>query len=161
MLRRTLVFLLLALPCAGLAHETTFRPFVSGSYAALLAARPGQPFILFLWSTTCEPCREQFALLRELGRQSPRVPLVLVATDDIANAKAAGDILARHGLEHEDVWMFSGADTARLRREIDPRWDGKLPRTYLLDSAHQRQTIAGSLDRDRVLGWTWQATAMH
>ena len=29
--------------------------------------------------------------------------------------------------------------------EIDPQWFGELPRTYFLDSKHQREGISGAL----------------
>jgi hypothetical protein len=160
---RRLAVLLLAFLLAppAPAHDTPMRPFQAGSLAEIKAARQGQPFILFVWSAGCEPCRQQLGLLRELARMKPRVPLVLVATDGTGLAKSAVQALSQYGLEHEDIWMFTEAESAALRREIDAAWDGKLPRTYLYDAAHGRQAVSGRLDRARIDGWVRQATAEH
>lgn len=151
----------LALAATALAHDTPMRPFAAGSLAEIRAAREGRPFILFVWSAGCEPCRQQLPLLRELALMKPRVPLVLVSTDGTGLTKSAVQALSQHGLEHEDNWIFAQAESPALRREIDPAWDGKLPRTYLYDAAHGRQAISGRLDRGRVDGWVRQATAEH
>ncbi len=159
--RAALLLILVVLSPAVTAHDTEFKPFKGGSFDQLLATYRGRPFMLVLWSANCETCIRQFGLLRELSREKPRVAMVLVSTDDIATQPAAGELLSRYNLEHEDVWMFADGDTAKLRSEIDTRWDGKVPRTYLYDAAHSRQTLTGNLDRGRVFGWTQQVNAMH
>jgi thiol-disulfide isomerase/thioredoxin len=151
----------LAVVLPALAHDTEMRPFRAGSLAEITTARQGQPFILFVWSAGCEPCRQEFAFLRELARAKPRVPLVLVSTDGVGLQKSAVQALSQYGLEHEDNWIFAEAGSEALRREIDAKWDGKLPRTYLYDAAHNRQAVSGRLDRGRIDGWVRQATAMH
>lgn len=159
--RLALVLVALVLPLSAPAHDVELKPLKSGSFAGMLAARQGQPFMLVMWSAACEPCRKQFGLLSDLARAKPRVPLVLISTDDAALGKSAVQALEQYGLEHEDVWIFAEADAAKLRREIDPAWDGKLPRTYLYDASHARQTVSGTLDRGRIDGWTRQVTAVH
>lgn len=159
--RLALLLVALALPFTVAAHEVELKPLKSGSFAGMLTVRQGQPFILVMWSAACDPCRKQFPLLRDLARAKPRVPLVLISTDDPALGKSAVRALEQYGLEHEDVWIFAEADAARLRREIDPAWDGKLPQTYLYDASHARQAVSGALDRGRIDGWTRQVTAVH
>lgn len=145
----------------AVAHDAPMRPFTAASLAAIRDARQGSPFILFVWSAGCEPCRQQLPFLRELAQMTPRVPLVLVSTDGQGLEKSALQVLMQHGLEHEDNWIFTAAEAPELRRAIDPAWDGKLPRTYLYDAAHNRQALGGKLDRGRVDGWVRQATAEH
>lgn len=159
--RLALLVLALALPFAAAAHEVELKPLKTGSFEEMLAVRTGKPFMLVMWSAACDPCRKQFPLLRELARAKPRVPLVLISTDDPALARSAVKALEQYGLEHEDVWIFAESDAAKLRREIDPAWDGKLPRTYLYDASHARQAVSGALDRGRIDGWTRQVTAEH
>lgn len=159
--RLALVLALVALPFAAPGHDVTLKPLKSGSFAEMLAVRQGQPFMLVMWSAACEPCRRQFGLLRDLAQAKPRVPLVLVSTDDPTLEKSAVQALSQYGLEHEDVWIFAEPDAAKLRREIDPAWDGKLPRAYLYDASHARQVVSGPLERGRIDGWTRQVTAVH
>jgi hypothetical protein len=124
------------LPALAIAAE--FRPFRSGSYAGLLAARRGEPLLLVVWSVTCAPCRQEFELLRDLRAQHPEMPLVLLSTDDIADSDLAGRMLAEAGLAGEESWIFAG-DPQRLRYEIDP--------------AHRRKGVSGSLARATIEDW--------
>ncbi len=142
------------------AHELAMQPFRAGTLAEIQAIRTGKAFILFFWSAQCTECRAQFGLLRELAQATPRVPLIIVSTDGPA-ASRAGHALEQFGLDKEDLWAFEVAGSETIRRDVDARWDGKLPRTYLYDASHARQTIAGKLDRGRVDGWTRQVNAMH
>lgn len=158
---RLLAALIVLLAAAAGAHDTTMRPFKADTLAEIGKMREGQPFILFVWSAGCEPCRQQLPFLRELSQMKPRVPLVMVSTDGPGLEKSAVQALSQLGLEHEDNWIFTEAESPALRRAIDPAWDGKLPRTYLYDAAHNRQALAGRLDRGRVDGWVRQATAVH
>ncbi len=153
MLNRRLVSLgLLALATASRAAEPAFRLLGRGSFAQLVAARRDQPFLLVLWSITCVPCREEFELLRELRDRYPRMPLVLVATDDQSDAAMAARMLDRYEMGEEESWMFAD-DPQRLRYEIDPAWYGELPRAYFYDARHRREAVSGSLERDRVEAW--------
>ena len=160
MKRARIALILLALSLPATAHDVTLKPLPAGGYQEMLKARQGQPFMLVLWSVACEPCRAQFPLLSDLAHANPRVPLVIVSTDGPGLEKSAVAALERYGLEHEDARIFAG-DAAALRREIDPQWDGKLPRTYLYDASHARQAVSGALDRGRIDGWTRQVTALH
>lgn len=151
--RRYFVIAALALlqPLA-LAGTGMHRPFRRGSFAAILSQRQGQPFVLVMWSITCIPCRKEFELLRILRADYPRLPLVFVSTDDLADAGMASNMLVHYGLEREESWMFDG-DAERLRYEIDPAWYGELPRTYFYDAAHAREGVSGSLTRERIETW--------
>ncbi len=151
---------LLLLQVSTQAHELAMQPFRAGTLAEISAIRAGKPFILFFWSAQCADCRAQFGLLRELSQATPRVPLIIVSTDGPAAARA-GHALEEFSLDKEDLWAFEVADSAAIRRAVDAAWDGKLPRTYLYDASHARQTIGGKLDRGRLDGWTRQVNAMH
>jgi len=143
------------LPMIGQADE--LRPFRSGSMAEMLEARRSQPFLLVLWSVTCAPCREEFAMLRDLRAGLPDLPLVLVSTDDIGDAATARNVLAGYGLENAESWIFSDSHAQRLRYEIDPEWYGEMPRSYWYDGAHRREAVSGKLERARVEGWLERA----
>jgi hypothetical protein len=141
-------------------HDLQMQPFGSDSLQQILWVRQGQAFMLFLWSANCADCSRQYALLREVARSNPRVPLLLVSTDGAA-AATAGHELEAFGLHKEDLWTYATANSVEIRRAIDSRWDGRLPRTYLYDASHARQAITGNLDRGRILGWLRQVHAVH
>ena len=107
--RAALAALLVVLSPIAFA-KAEFRPFHSGSFEQVLAARTGQPFLLVLWSVTCAPCRQEFEMLSELRKTHPKMPLVLISTDDIADRKIAGQIISRYGLGNVESWIFADVE---------------------------------------------------
>ena len=154
--RIALLSLLLLLTLTGFAHDSQLRPFRSGSFQELVAARAGRPFLLILWSITCAPCRQEFAMLRELRKSHPELPLVLVATDDIADQAKAAELLSKYGMEHEESWIFDDGNPQKLRYEIDPSWYGEMPRSYFYDASQKRTAVSGTLERAKVEAWLAQ-----
>jgi len=137
---------------ASAGYAPALRPLEPGSFANLVGARRGQPFLLVLWSITCVPCRDEFALLRAIRTKHPGLPLVIVSTDDIADADLAARGLQDFGMDGEENWIFA-ADAQVLRYEIDPDWYGELPRAYFYDAGHRRDGISGRLPRSRIERW--------
>lgn len=150
LLRRSgLAVLLLAWSAAGAAP----RPFVPGSFAELVEARSGQPYLLVLWSTTCLPCRDEFRVLAELREQHGELPLVLVGTDPPGQEAMVDRMLEHFGLAGQENWAFADDDTLRLRFEIDAEWYGELPRSYFYAASGERIAASGKLERARLEEW--------
>lgn len=149
------IFLTLALLTALVfpAAAQDIRPFVPGSLKEITAARQGKPFILGMWSLTCAHCREELALLSGLVKEHPGLDLVLVATDTPEEGETIGVTLGQAGLGGAEAWVFADPFAERLRFEIDPKWHGELPRTYLYDSSHKIQAFSGKPDALRVAQW--------
>lgn len=145
---------ILAAALAGNARAAApaFRPLQSGSFADLVAARLNRPFLLVLWSITCGPCRDEFALLREMRARYPGLPLVLISTDDLSDEAMAAKALQDFAMAEEENWIFAD-DAQKLRYEIDPGWYGELPRAYFYDSRHRRAGVSGSLAPERIESW--------
>lgn len=139
----------LILPAA--AQE--LRPFVAGSLKEIAAARQGKPFILGMWSLTCTHCRGELALLSDLVKKHPDLDLVLVATDTPEEGEAISATLRQSGLGGAEAWVFADPFAERLRFEIDPKWHGELPRTYLYDSSHKAQAFSGKPDPQQMARW--------
>jgi len=135
------------------AAEDAVRPFVSGSYAEILASRRDQPFLLVFWSLECPPCHEELAMLGELRRGHPRMPVVVVSTDTDGAPDEVRAVLAEKGLSTVETWVFAGGAPERLRFEIDRDWYGELPRSYLYDKNHRRHGVSGRLKRASVEAW--------
>ncbi|MGE5027237.1 MAG: TlpA family protein disulfide reductase [Betaproteobacteria bacterium] len=135
------------------AAAQEIKPFVSGSIKEISAARQGKPFILGLWSLTCAHCREELALLSGMVKKHPDLDLVLVSTDTPEEGEAIGATLRQSGLGGAQAWVFADAFAERLRFEIDPRWHGELPRTYLYDPFHKVQAFSGKPDAAQMAQW--------
>lgn len=154
MIRRFLFGMMAALVIAASASAAEPVPFTVNSLAKIKAQYAGRPFILNLWSVNeCSYCIAELTLLGKLAKMQKRLPLVLVATDSLEFSPAMQKTLGELGLGRMDSWVFDDAIPERLRHAIDPSWYGELPRTYLYDARHQRETIVGVLTEKRLRAW--------
>ena len=153
---RICIALLAMLSCIPLGIEAAtqdLRPFVSGSYAQVVQSHAGQPFILSMWSVTCAPCREELTLFSEMLKKHPNLQLILVSTDSPSDASALRDTLTRHGIERAEIWVFAEPAPEKLRLEIDRRWYGELPRTYLFQANGKAEAKTGKLSTQTLESW--------
>ena len=149
-----LVILAFMLCCAKVTFAAeTVRPFTQGSLGELLAAREGKPFILVLWSLDCQYCPTELKTLSELRRSHPNLDVVLVATDTISDAAQLALKAETYGMSQAEQWVFADDMPERLRREIDTRWYGEVPRTYFYDRRHQREVKAGLVNKQFFEQW--------
>lgn len=153
-----LVALLLALNLAA-AGAAELRPFEGDSLAAIKQKFAGRAFILTLWSTSCTHCVKELRLLGKLRRRDRGLPLVVVATDTPDDADDILAALKRFGLDGANNWVFADPVPERLRHAIDPAWRGELPRSYLFDADHRRETHSGLLEEARLKTWLKQNAA--
>jgi hypothetical protein len=149
----TLALILTAGLATGGVVAADLRPFVAGSADQIRQAHAGQAYVLALWSVNCTHCTTELALLGELRRRHPGLPLVLVATDTPEDHAALAATLRRYGLAPAETWVFADPFTERLRFEIDRRWLGELPRSYLVSRDGTAQTVSGRLERARLERW--------
>lgn len=157
-MKRALVSLALLLAAWTVpAGAAELRAFTPDSLAAIQVKYAGRPFILSLWSANdCVHCITELTLFGKLAKSRPRLPLVLVATDGMEHAASAQQIQKRHGLTRIDSWMFDDPIPERLRQTIDPGWYGDIPRTYLYNARHERETIIGVIREDALKRWLKQ-----
>lgn len=151
--------LLSALILPAAAQE--LKPFVAGSIKEITAARQGKPFILGMWSLICVHCQKELALLSGLLKKHPDLDLVLVATDTPEEGEAISARLRQTGLGGAQAWVFADPFVERLRFEIDPRWYGELPRTYLYDPSHKALAFCGKPDPRQLEKWLKKYFARH
>jgi len=145
-----LIALALAQPVVA-AEPLSFR---ADSLAAIEARYAGRPFILSLWSVNwCGHCIAELTMLGRLAKTGKRLPLVLVATDAPEFGDAIESTLQRLGLGDKESWVFDDDIPERLRHAIDASWRGEVPRTYLYDARHRRETVSGLLDENALKAW--------
>jgi thiol-disulfide isomerase/thioredoxin len=152
-MRRGVAILLAFVVAVGAAPAAALEPFAPGSHAQILAEHRDRPLVLAFWSLTCSHCVEELPLLGELARRHPRAAFVLVSTDTPEDAAAIAETLRAQGIERLPSWVFAGAAPERLRYEVDRRWRGELPRTYLYGRGGSVQAVSGKLDRGMVERW--------
>ncbi|MBX3617584.1 TlpA family protein disulfide reductase [Nitrosomonas sp.] len=140
-----ILILTIGLAAPAQAGEATLKHFVSGSYQQLLEKHTGQPVMLVIWATTCSTCMKKMPLLSKLQEDHNDIKIIMLSVDELADTKQVQAALVKHELTGLENWIFADENAQRLRYEIDPQWFGELPRTYFLDSKHQREGISGAL----------------
>jgi hypothetical protein len=70
-----------------------------------------------------------------------------------AEAEDASAMLAKTGLAAAENWIFNDPFMERLRFEIDPRWQGEIPRTMLIAQDGKTTIIEGVADMAKVRMW--------
>jgi hypothetical protein len=63
------------------------------------------------------------------------------------------------GLSAAENWMFSDGFAERLRYEIDPAWQGDIPRTILISSNGKITTIEGAAEQSALKKWSDEQVA--
>ena len=158
MKRAIVLGLVLAL---GLSAATALRaadadpiPFERGSWATLTAEHAGQPTIIHFWGLTCGPCIVEMPKWGKLLAERPDMHLVLVAADPLPQSpEKVNDAVQRAKLDGAESWSFADRFYERLRFEIDPAWNGELPRTLLISADGSRTVLPGVADLSTVRKW--------
>ncbi|QXP82625.1 hypothetical protein [Methylococcus sp. Mc7] len=129
------------------------RQFVSGSLAEIEKAQRGRPFLLIVWSLDCTACLRELDMLTAEAKRHPEMALIMVSTDELSRQPDVERMLARHGLDPMQSWIFAEDDAQRLRHEIDRAWYGEMPRAYFYDHRHQRVSRSGALTAEYIDAW--------
>jgi len=149
----TRVAVLFLLACGAALAQQPMRPFGPESPAQIARENAGRPYVLALWSTSCEPCIREMPIWKEMQARNPNVRIVLVAADPPQDRERVLAFLARYDPGPVERWQFTGDAEEKLRYAIDPRWRGELPRTYFFDEKHRVEATTGVIERERVERW--------
>jgi thiol-disulfide isomerase/thioredoxin len=137
-----------------LAAHDQLHAFQRGSWQAILHAHAGRPTMVNFWGVTCGPCKVELPLLGQFVKDDPGVDVVTINADLVPNApEATLSMLAKAGLSSLENWTFSDGFVERLRFEIDPNWQGDIPRTMLIARDGKVTTIEGIVDFADVRKW--------
>jgi hypothetical protein len=90
----------------------------------------------------------------KLLQERPDLHLVVIDADLVPNEpNAVATMLAQSGLTAAENWTFDDEFVERLRYEIDPKWQGDIPRTLLLARDGSTSVIEGVADQATVRAW--------
>jgi peroxiredoxin len=108
--------------------------------------------LINLWATWCVPCIEEFPELVTLNRmyRDRGFELVSISTDDSAAKEKALKFLEKQQSSSPN-YIYTGEDKYKLMETIDPKWQGALPYSLLIEPggkivyAHQ-----GAIDAEQL-----------
>jgi thiol-disulfide isomerase/thioredoxin len=153
-----LVAFLLSAPASEAPPQ--LKPFERGSWQDVLRAHAGRPTIVHFWGVTCGPCKVELPLLGGFMKDHPSIDVVTISADLVPNLSGATQsMLEKSGLSSAENWIFSDGFVERLRFEIDPGWQGDIPRTMLISREGMITTIEGSAEMTDLEKWSDQQLA--
>src|SRR3954471_24315398 len=147
-------------PAPGSEKPSQLKPFVRGSWQEVLKGHAGRPTLVHFWGVTCGPCKVELPELGQFAKDHPDIDVVTVSADLVPNLPAATQsMLDKAGLSSTENFIFSDGFVERLRFEIDPGWQGDIPRTMLISRDGVITTIEGSAEMTDVEKWSDQQLA--
>jgi thiol-disulfide isomerase/thioredoxin len=147
----------LALLAVALAAtpRAQLRPFQRGSWQQIVASHAGRPTIVQFWGVTCGPCKVELPMLGDFMKAHPVIDMVTISADLVPDLpEATTSMLEKAGLGAAENWIFHDDFVERLRFEVDPQWQGDIPRTILISADGQSTILEGSVDREVVETWS-------
>lgn len=149
------MLLVASLPAAPASEPAKLRSFERGSWQQLLHSHAGRPTLVHFWGVTCGPCKVELPQLGAFMKRNPSVDVVTIDADLVPNSDSAAlSMLQRAGLSLAENWMFSDGFAERLRYEVDPAWQGDIPRTILISRNGTVATIEGSAEPSVLQKWS-------
>jgi len=149
------ILLLAFVPSVPASEETQLKPFERGSWQQLLRSHRGHPTLVQFWGVTCGPCKVELPLLGEFMKGHPAIDVVTVSADLVPDLPGATrSMLQKSGLSAAENWIFSDGFAERLRFEVDPGWQGDIPRTVLISRDGAITTIEGSVEIAELEKWS-------
>ena len=157
----TAIFLIASLATVPAAETPSeLKPFVRGSWQQMLRSHAGRPTLVHFWGVTCGPCKVELPLLGKFMKDNAEVDVVMISADLVPNLPgAARAMLEKAGLSSAENWLFNDGFVERLRFEIDPAWQGEIPRTLLIARDGTVTTIEGSAEIPDLEKWSAQQKA--
>lgn len=129
------------------------KAFVKGSFAEIQTSYETQPHIIVFWGQDCAYCMKELAMMGELLPQHPKVNLVTVNTDPFLEQAFIHKKLAEFKLENTAAWGFASDYPETLYFDVDKRWRGELPLTFLIDSKGNKLKKHGLIKQADMEEW--------
>ncbi|MEO8317764.1 MAG: TlpA disulfide reductase family protein [Bradyrhizobium sp.] len=149
------MMLITLLPSAPASDgKAELKPFGRGSWQEILRAHTGRPTVVHFWGVTCGPCKVELPLLGKFMKEHSAFDMVTVSADLVPDLPGATrSMLEKSGLAAAENWIFNDGFVERLRFEIDPAWQGDIPRTILISEKGDVTTIEGSVEMTEIQKW--------
>lgn len=106
-------------------------PVTADKLKALIGSHKGNPVLVNVWATWCQPCVEEFPDLMEVANKYNKegLELILVTADFKDRIKKALTFLAKQGVTGTS-YRLDGDENAFVNG-MNPDWSGALPATFV------------------------------
>ena len=152
----------LIVSASALGASQGLKPFERGTWQHVLRDHAGRPTLVHFWGVTCGPCKVELPELGRFAKGHPGIDVVTISADLVPNLPAATQsMLDKAGLSSTENFLFSDGFVERLRFEIDPAWQGDIPRTVLISRDGTITTIEGSAEIADLEKWSAQQLSTH
>lgn len=147
--------LLLSLSLLGFNAAQAASPFVKGSFSAIQQQYEGEAYLIVFWGKDCAYCMQELDTLGELLPENRDIKLITVATDPFLPTDFIEQKMAGFGLTEFEHWVFADASPESLYFDVNPRWRGALPLTFLSDGQSVVRK-SGLLEKPQLKAWLQQ-----
>lgn len=95
----------------------------------------GKPLLINFWATWCDPCREEFPDLVQIGLDyKDKIDLITVSLDDLAEIKTGvPQFLAAMKADKMPAYLLKTSDEGAAIAMVSKDWQGGLPFTILFN----------------------------
>jgi thiol-disulfide isomerase/thioredoxin len=152
MIKRCLV-LLIALVLLGCEQEQKINAFVKGSFAEIQQQHHGKPYLIMFWSEDCAYCMKELELFGDLLKTQTKFNLITVSTDSFLSEDQIRQKLSSFNLQQAEAWVFAEPIVETLYFDVDKRWHGSLPLTFMFDAQNNKTKKIGIVDKETLTAW--------
>lgn len=126
------------------AQEAMLKPYQKGDWSSMVASAQGKPIAVHFWGVTCPTCVKEMPQWGAFLKANPSATIVFVQVDDVST-ESMQKMLKKADLVNAKNYFISGSFDERLRYEIDPKWHGETPTTFLIDQNGKLVRKTGTL----------------
>ena len=114
------------------ADKVVIKPYQAGDWSTIANGTNGVPPIaIHFWGVTCPACVKEMPLWGNFLKSNPSAKVIFIQVDDV-NLESMQLMLTKAGLQNANNFYVAGPFDERLRYEIDPKWHGETPTTFLM-----------------------------
>lgn len=127
-------------------------PFVKGSFSVIQQQYEGEAYLIVFWGKDCAYCMKELDTLGEILPNNQEIKLITVATDPFLPVDFIEKKMAGFGLTEFEHWVFADNSPESLYFDVNPRWRGALPLTFLSDGESVK-VKHGLLEASEIQQW--------
>lgn len=127
----TALSLLIAGP--AMAEMAVLKPYSVGEWKSITKTASGSPLAVHFWGVTCPACVKEMPQWGHFLKTHPKAKVIFIQVDDVS-ADSIQKMLAKAGLDQANNYYVASPFDERMRYEIDPKWHGETPTTFLIDT---------------------------